>query len=1051
MAFSGYKISKWGRLIIVTLCFLMMSSASYATHVMGSDISYECLSKWKYKVTLKVYRDCSGIALSTVQNIDVDCNTSSWSSTKALTYIGRKDITGLDPKCTAKSKCAGGSFAYGIYEYTFTTTIDLSSINCKEFTISWEECCRNGSISTGSANARFYTEATLRTDLSKCNSSPIFSTPATVLICRNNDFVFNNGAIDTVDQGDSLSYKLVAPLRKKNTTIGYSGQFSAIAPLTFVGFPNTNLTPPAGFRLDPVTGDLNFRPTIANQVSVMVLEVAEWRKDTLGVMRIIGKTRRDLQIIVISCSNKNPVIIGKSDTTCPGETVIIDIRTIDANSGDSVRLFWNRGIPKGKFTISNGKLDSARFEWTPTLSDVSNVPHTFTVTARDDACPFPGQGIRAFTVFVYDKPQAVTSNLNLGCGHVKVGFTPNRNYDDLTQKWTVRDSLGNVVSTSSRQYDTLLIPKGLMIVSLELNALGDCNTIYADTVQIPEHVEVHVTTNDTFACENKLINITTYTVDGVEPFKFVWNTAPTDTLTTLQLDTTKGNKYWITVTDSIGCTWWDTVRVRWDEIPETNFTTGLKCEKNSISFTNTTDFSTPDSISYFWTFGDTITSTKTSPKHTFATIDTISIKLKGVTVKGCSDSMVQSLIVRPVPKAAFTINDTVQCLNTNSFTFTNQSTISYGTQNYKWFLGNGDSSILKNPALQYVDDGNYISKLFVTSTYGCTDSLKKEVVVHPNPVTQFTINDSSQCVNGNNFNFSNSSTIKQGSLTFDWDFGDANSSVLKSPSHTYTAYNTYFAKLVLTSSEGCKDSLTKPMFVFPKPNPNFTVNDSSQCLTANSFSYTNTSAIAYGTVTHKWLFGDGSTLSNSNALKNYSASDTFLVKLISTSNLSCIDSITKEVVVRPQPSLAFTVNDSGQCVNNNAFVFTNSSLVKYGTLSYTWDFANGNSCNCTDTTINYTYDSIYRVVLRATTNFGCTDTAGKYIDVQSKPAPSFTVNDSSQCVNFNTFTFSNTSGYTYKYEVNSVSNPSGFPKTSSMNKGCAAEIPTNTGRSGINL
>lgn len=1008
---ASYRISKWGRLILVALCFLTMSAASYATHVMGSDISYECLSKWRYKVTLKAYRDCRGNPLLTSQDIDVDCNTSSWSTSYSLTYQGRRDITGLDSKCVTKSRCAGGSFAYGVQEYTFTTIIDLTSVSCKEFTISWAECCRNNNITTGAANADFYTEATLRTDISKCNSSPVFSTPATVLICRNNDFVFNNGAIDTIDQGDSLSYKLVDPLSAKSTTIPYTGQFSATKPLTFLGFPNTNLNAPAGFRLDPVTGDLSFRPTVTNQVSVMVLEVAEWRKDTLGVMRIIGKTRRDLQIIVISCNNNNPVILGKSDTTCPGEKVIIDIKTTDANSSDSVELSWNKGIPKGKFTISNGKaqFDSARFEWTPKLSDVSNVPHTFTVTAKDDACPFPGQGIRAFTIFVYDKPQAVTSNLSLGCGHVKVGFTPNRYYDDLKQLWTVRDSMGNVVSTSPRQYDTLLVSKGKIIVSLELTALGGCSTIYYDTLEIPEHVEVHVETNDTFTCEYTAINITTSTVDGVQPFKYVWNTSPNDTLTTLTLDTAKGNKYWVTITDAIGCTWWDTVRVRWNDKPHADFTTDALCEKNDVVFNNITQYPNIKTLKFDWDFGDNETSTNRTPVHNYKTVDTLNVKLKAFILKGCSDSIIKQLIVRPIPQAQFTVNDSIQCFNENKFILTNQTTVDYGTLEYKWLLGNGDSSVSEDTSYKYKAIGQYVTKLFATTTYNCKDSFERKFTVNRNPIAKFTVNDTGQCLNGNQFNYTNNSSIPQGSMSYKWHFGDGQSSTAISPNHTYNNQNTYKTWLVSTSNLQCSDSISKQVITFPKPNPSFTIDDSSQCLKANDFKFTNTSAIDYGTMTHKWLLGDGKTSTSLHTQNVYTKAGPFAVRLVETSNFSCTDSIEKKLEVRPQPNVQFTINDSGQCVNNNSFVFTNNSSVKYGTMKYYWDFANGKNCNCTDTTISYTYDSTYRVVLQTITNFGCEDTAGKYVLVHSKPTLSFIVNDSSQCVNDNLFSFTNTS------------------------------------------
>jgi hypothetical protein len=35
--------------------------ASQASHVMGADISYRCISNLKFEITVKYYRDCRGI------------------------------------------------------------------------------------------------------------------------------------------------------------------------------------------------------------------------------------------------------------------------------------------------------------------------------------------------------------------------------------------------------------------------------------------------------------------------------------------------------------------------------------------------------------------------------------------------------------------------------------------------------------------------------------------------------------------------------------------------------------------------------------------------------------------------------------------------------------------------------------------------------------------------------------------------------------------------------------------------------------------------------
>ncbi|HYG16506.1 MAG TPA: hypothetical protein VEC12_12185, partial [Bacteroidia bacterium] len=344
---------------------------------MGSDITYRCLSASKYEITITVYRDCNGIPLGTVQVYTTTCNTSSWSRTDTLTEVSVRDITGINPACTTQSRC-NGSYIYGFEEHVLKDTIDLSGLSCTEFSISWQESARNSTITTGAADYNFYTEAILYNYPNVCNNSPIYTTPPAALLCVGANFQFNNGALDTLD-GDSLSFKLVDPLQAKGTIIPYNSPFSATKPLTFLGFPNQNLASPAGFRFDSTTGNLDFRATMTNQVTVIVQEVTEWRKVN-DTMRVVGKTRRDMQFIVINCGgNRNPVISSSSIATCPNEQVCISITTSDQD-GDSVKLSWNNGIPNATYTGSNGTvlMDTAQICWTPTEDNITNIPYNFT-------------------------------------------------------------------------------------------------------------------------------------------------------------------------------------------------------------------------------------------------------------------------------------------------------------------------------------------------------------------------------------------------------------------------------------------------------------------------------------------------------------------------------------------------------------------------------------------------------------------------------------------------------------------------------------------------
>lgn len=188
-----------------------------------------------------------------------------------------------------------------------------------------------------------------------------------------------------------------------------------------------------------------------------------------------------------------------------------------------------------------------------------------------------------------------------------------------------------------------------------------------------------------------------------------------------------------------------------------------------------------------------------------------------------------------MPVSSFNVNDTSQCLGANNFIFTNNSTIASGSMNHLWNFGDGDTSTSASPSHSFLTVDTFAVKLVTTSAFGCMDSTLGSIITYPMPVTSFTISDSTQCLSGNSFTFTNTSTIPSGTLSYLWQFGDASSSVLPNPVHSYSTADTFMVQLRVTSGFACKDSLTTPVYVYPMPVAAFSINDSAQCLASNIF------------------------------------------------------------------------------------------------------------------------------------------------------------------------------------------------------------------------
>jgi gliding motility-associated-like protein len=427
---------------------------------------------------------------------------------------------------------------------------------------------------------------------------------------------------------------------------------------------------------------------------------------------------------------------------------------------------------------------------------------------------------------------------------------------------------------------------------------------------------------------------------------------------------------------------------------------------NSFNLNNNSSGAT----AYIWNFGDYTTDTATNPIHTYKSTGVFIIKLIATNKEGCPDSMVKTIRIFQQPLPSFTLNDSGQCLKGNSFVFTNYSTISKGNFTSQWKFGDGNGSVSNNSSHIYSTDDTFSVVLILVSDSGCSDSIIKKVIVYPQPKAHFFNYDSSQCLERNNFAFLNNCTIKSGTMTYLWKFGDGDTSTKYRPDHEYSVQGVYTVTIIATSDQGCNDSFQKRthIHVHPEPRSQFTVNDTTQCLSGNNFLFTNNSTISAGTFSQRWEFGDGDTINTFNSSHIYVKSDTFFAKLLLISDWACKDSILKQIIVHHEQTTDFNVADTIVCIGE-VVNFNNLSTYNYGTLSYSWDFGDGKTTVTPNPQHSFTSDGIYIVKLISVSNFGCKDSVYHKIYVYPNPKTDFTINDPSQCLLGNSFTFTDNS------------------------------------------
>ncbi|MCU7548857.1 PKD domain-containing protein [Chitinophagaceae bacterium LB-8] len=382
-----------------------------------------------------------------------------------------------------------------------------------------------------------------------------------------------------------------------------------------------------------------------------------------------------------------------------------------------------------------------------------------------------------------------------------------------------------------------------------------------------------------------------------------------------------------------------------------------------------TDESTGNPTQWQWDLGNGVISYLQNPSVTYFTPGTYKIKLV-VRSADAEDVLIkdQYVTVYPNPAVDFNASDTMGCFPL-SVQFKDLSTTSSGTlTNWSWDFGDGITSQDPDPIHTYLDAGDYSVTLRVTNSFGCQKILKKTqyIKIGDGVDADFSNNSPGICGAPVSLQFTNQSS-GPGSLTYQWDFGDGIRSTDRNPQHTYTTGGTYNVSLVTVSSKGCRDTMLKENLVsVGTVSSDFNLPDT--VCAGQTFSLTNASSPEPGLVT--WNFGDGTISESFIPVKKYSGPGTYKIKLVNNFG-GCLDSITKSIIVTPNPKPSFTAPLVSGCIAPFTVKFTNNTS---GNNTYKWFFGDGTSS--TDRQPEHTYKDTgrYTVTLISFNENGCSDT-----------------------------------------------------------------------------
>lgn len=689
--------------------------------------------------------------------------------------------------------------------------------------------------------------------------------------------------------------------------------------------------------------------------------------------------------------------------------------------GGGAIAFWNWDFGDGGTdTVQNPSYtygSTGTYNVSLNLTDVNGCSNIINKINHITIFPVP---VSTFTQSINN--QSCTDSLD-------ASFTDNSTGNGLSYNWIFGN--GNT-STSQTPPVQTYTPVGIYTNTLIVTSTDGCSDTSSQSVTVETFI-ANFGQDTTSACPGSLISFNDSTTNTVNGWNWDFGDGGTSTVQNPSHVYTVAGTYTVTLisTNAIGCT---------DSLIQTNLITINPNPVAAFSANDSTACQVPFGVNFTdlssnatnwnWDFGDGNSDTVQNPGNTYITLGNYAVTLSISDANGCTDSITYSSFIDIIPPSVVFNEDKTNGCAPLTVNFTDVSFSNETITNWYWDFGDGNTSIIQNPANTYIDTGSFDVTLVIVNAEGCTDTLimTNHIQVGQTPIISFLPTDTVGCF-PLTIDFSDNSSVFANQ--WNWDFGDGGTSNIQNPTHAF-ADTGYFDITLAVGFNGCWDTLRVDSVVeVLLPKAEFTATPLIGCYVPHAVTFTDTSP---GADTWIWRFGDGAedTLQNT-APHAYTSSGFYTVTLVVSNNITgCVDSTTQTISISDR-LLGFDQTDTIGCQPFNVG-FTDTSSVNTSITSWNWDFGDGGTDTVQNPNYTYLTAGVYDVSLIITDALGCIDTITKtnWIDTKDLPVANFIADTTFGCapllVNFTDLSTSASSILTWSWNfggggTDTVQNP----------------------------
>ncbi|MCX7986278.1 MAG: PKD domain-containing protein, partial [Bacteroidales bacterium] len=373
-----------------------------------------------------------------------------------------------------------------------------------------------------------------------------------------------------------------------------------------------------------------------------------------------------------------------------------------------------------------------------------------------------------------------------------------------------------------------------------------------------------------------------------------------------------------------------------------------------------------------WDFGDGTLSDLRNTSHTFKADGQYRVCMTNYEANSrCLKKVCKDIVVGQVKcKSVFTYQADVN--NANTIQFTDQSK---EMEEYLWDFGDGWTSRQQHPSHTYSQAGTYrVCHAIKSTALGCYQQSCQDITVGTPTTVPFNaffvyyVDHASKKVV-----LSNNSSPQADS--YYWTFGDGSYSVSEDVDHTYAAKGAYEVCLQAVNTQTGQSDRHCEIVVVGDTLCKITAAFSAFVDTAKKVTLVNQSKGS--NLKYFWNFGDGNTSTAAQPEHTYAQTGKYLISL-AVGNAACFDYTSTYVEVGFVPCKAAFTYQYQPSADEVSFYNQSSG----SSLSYFWNFGDGNYSFDANPTHQYAQQGTYRVSLTVTnTTNGCQDIQTQQVQV----------------------------------------------------------------------